>query len=807
MSGDYSVTFERIGLDAGRFFVDNLTVWAAVPQRKESIMGKIPQDYIERVYAGWIGKVIGVRFGAPIEGWSSEDIRKKYGVLETYIDDGAKLFAADDDTNGPLAMLMALRDFTHTQEITAREMGETLLNYAPYEHGFFWWGGYGMSTEHTAFINLWDGIEAPYSGSIAHNGAAVAEQIGGQIFIDTWGLIAPGDPELAADYARKAACVTHDGNGIYGGVFVAAAIALAFAETDIRRVIEKALEQIPVDCEYRRMSDAVIKFFDEDEAKDWESALRYIQANWGYDRYPGACHIIPNAAVMVMSMLYGGGDYSRTICICNMSGWDTDCNVGNVGTILGVLVGLDGIAWHWRTKTGDAFALSTVLGSRNYLDAAWCAEFIALLGYKIAGEEIPEQWQPFLKAAGFHLHFEFPGSVQGMTVYREEEEEDEEVETAESSADSSTAPKATATTPSADLAKPVKTTVGFTLMQTDSDAATGTGSLLITTPEMGAGEQFFIAKKTHFRPEDFNDSRYDPSFSPLIYPGQTIRVRVKNLSCAPCIARLYVCDANHALTGDDSATDIATDTRDANGATRHFGAPARIENTWQELTFTIPGDTPACIDELGIAVEICDPDTYRLLIDDLVVDGTARYKINFTREKNEKWTFFHTEVSQFSYLRGLWRVEADTLTGTGPAFAEAYTGNAEWSAIDFAATVTPLFLGAPDQPERGHVGIGFRIQGARRSYAATLGDGKISLLKKVNGVFETLTAAPYNYILNEPVRLHVHAEGAAITLSVDGQETLTFTDANNPYLQGCIGAILRDGARASFKDWVICATA
>ena len=87
------------------------------------------------------------------------------------------------------------------------------MNYAPFEHGFFWWGGYGVSTEHTAYLNLRNGIKAPRSGSVEQNGAAVAEQIGGQIFIDTWGLVAPGNPELAAKYAAQAASATHGGNG------------------------------------------------------------------------------------------------------------------------------------------------------------------------------------------------------------------------------------------------------------------------------------------------------------------------------------------------------------------------------------------------------------------------------------------------------------------------------------------------------------------------------------------------------------------------------------------------------------------
>lgn len=108
-----------------------------------------------------------------------------------------------------LFFLRGLEDSGHYKDegkdFCAQDVADALLNYAPYEHGFFWWGGYGISTEHTAYLNLRNGIPAPRSGSIEQNGAATAEQIGGQIFIDTWGLVAPGKTDLAARLAREAA--------------------------------------------------------------------------------------------------------------------------------------------------------------------------------------------------------------------------------------------------------------------------------------------------------------------------------------------------------------------------------------------------------------------------------------------------------------------------------------------------------------------------------------------------------------------------------------------------------------------------
>ena len=61
-----------------------------------------------------------------------------------------QLFAADDDSNGPIFFVRALEDKEPEKPLEASDVADALLNYAPYEHGFFWWGGYGTSNEHTA---------------------------------------------------------------------------------------------------------------------------------------------------------------------------------------------------------------------------------------------------------------------------------------------------------------------------------------------------------------------------------------------------------------------------------------------------------------------------------------------------------------------------------------------------------------------------------------------------------------------------------------------------------------------------------
>src|SRR5262245_16514188 len=202
-----------------------------------------PPDYVERVYAGVLGKLIGVYLGRPFEGWTYERIMAELGEIHGYVHErlGAPLVVTDDDISGTFTFLRALPDHGNDPALTPAQIGETWLNYIIERRSILWWGGMGNSTEHTAFLRLKHGIPAPESGSIGRNGRVVAEQIGAQIFIDGWAMVAPGDPERAADLARRAASVSHDGEAIYGAQALAAMEALAFVEPRIPALLDAAL--------------------------------------------------------------------------------------------------------------------------------------------------------------------------------------------------------------------------------------------------------------------------------------------------------------------------------------------------------------------------------------------------------------------------------------------------------------------------------------------------------------------------------------------------------------------------------------
>ena len=73
------------------------------------------------------------------------------------------------------------------------------------------------------------------------------------------GMIAPGDARLAAELAWRDGCISHVNNGILGEIFNAVMVSLAYVETDIRTVLEKAMSIIPKDSEYFHVIDFAYK--------------------------------------------------------------------------------------------------------------------------------------------------------------------------------------------------------------------------------------------------------------------------------------------------------------------------------------------------------------------------------------------------------------------------------------------------------------------------------------------------------------------------------------------------------------------
>lgn len=362
------------------------------------------QNYEKSVYAGILGKMIGVYAGRPVEGWTYDHIRERFDQIKTYVNDrvGMPLHVPDDDLSGTFAFLRCLEDFG--PEAQAADFGETWLNYLIENRTVFWWGGMGRSTEHTAYLRLKAGISAPQSGSIATNGAAIAEQIGALIFIDGYAMICPNDPVRAMAYARQAASVSHDGLAVELACFWCALESLAFAERNLDTLLDRALA-FPWSERLHRLVDDVRAYCRQEQ--DWRVVRDWLDEAYGYHLYPGNCHVVPNFALMLASVLLGGDSFSKALEIVISSGWDTDCNAGNICCFNAIRLGLEALDSHWRDPCHDRFYVISSLGCRCTADAATETARILAIHNRIYGMPQAKRQMRY----SFHL----PGSTQGFS--------------------------------------------------------------------------------------------------------------------------------------------------------------------------------------------------------------------------------------------------------------------------------------------------------------------------------------------------------------------------------------------------------
>ncbi len=372
----------------------------------------LPSDYAERVYAGVLGKIIGVYLGRPFEGWTYDRIMAELGDITYYVHDrlGVPLVVTDDDLSGTFTFVRALSDYGYSRDLTPAQIGQTWLNYLIERRTILWWGGVGNSSEHTVYMNLKHGMQAPACGSRATNGKIMSEQVGAQIFIDGWGMVAPGDMELAADLARRAASVSHDGEAIYGAQIIAAMEAQAFVESDLRKLLDMAVALIPSDSVIYRMIADIREWHARDG--DWRTTRERIVAKYGYDKFGGGCHMVPNHALIILSLLYGDDDFQKSLMIVNTMGGIPTATQETSGCLLGIKNGLHGMdaGPDWRGPVADRLYVAAADGGRVVTDAVTETYHLVTAGRILAGEDAD---QP---KGGARFHFSLPGSVQGFQV-------------------------------------------------------------------------------------------------------------------------------------------------------------------------------------------------------------------------------------------------------------------------------------------------------------------------------------------------------------------------------------------------------
>ncbi len=333
-------------------------------------MKEITTDiYYNKVYGSWLGRVAGDFVGAPLELRPIKTIQRRYGEI-SYYPKKINLNYVNDDEMYEIIALISLEKYG--LDLTAKDIALEWVNLLKYDRAVF-------TAEKVALNNIREGIYPPKSGT--HNNPYF-DFIGAQMRADIWGQIAPGCPEIARHYSVKDGSISHAWIGIEGEVFVAILISNAFFENNIRENINQALTFLP-DERVSLYSQTVKKAINlyEQNPDDFRKAREIlINEHWRkikedlINREPTSeskravilkgmeskVHVLPNIGIIVLSLLYGAQDkedpFGRSICVAAMMGYDTDCNCGNIGAILGAQKGENNIPSKWKDPLQDTFS-------------------------------------------------------------------------------------------------------------------------------------------------------------------------------------------------------------------------------------------------------------------------------------------------------------------------------------------------------------------------------------------------------------------------------------------------------------------
>lgn len=319
----------------------------------------------DHILGAWLGRCAGCLLGKPIEGVRTPKLwalLERAGLREIpdYLwrlpglsdedykglgFDGLlrwgrhiKHMPEDDDTNYTVAGMALVK--AKGIGFTPADMADFWMRNIPILHT--------CTAERVAYRNFVNNIEPPRSAVVRN---PYREWIGAQIRADFFGYVALGKPDLAAELAWRDACISHVKNGIYGEMWVAAMLAAAMGETDAHQLIEIGLSEIPETSRFAEAVCEVARWHTTGTA--YHEAVQDIHHRWDENNRHDWCHTISNAQIVALGLLYGEGDFEKSITRAVYPCFDTDCNGATVGSIMGMMLGAKALPSKWTGVMND----------------------------------------------------------------------------------------------------------------------------------------------------------------------------------------------------------------------------------------------------------------------------------------------------------------------------------------------------------------------------------------------------------------------------------------------------------------------
>lgn len=320
---------------------------AAHGQKKVTLSKAVLQDKIK---GGWAGQVVGVTYGGPTEFQFQGSMVNAYQPIPWY--DG---YIKHVMLNNPGLYDDLYMDLTFVDVFEREGLDAPVASHASaYANaGYMLW-----HANQAGRYNILHGIAPPQSGHWLNN--PHADDIDFQIESDFSGLMSPGMPNTAAAIGDPIGHIMNYGDGWYGGVYVGAMYSLAFISSDINYIVTEGLKSIPSQSTFHQCISDVIRWHHQ-YPNDWKLAWFELQKKWTDETGcpDGVFHAFNidakiNAAYVVLGLLYGQGDFSKTLDVAVHAGQDSDCNPSTAAGILGTMVGYDKIPSHWKTGLNEA---------------------------------------------------------------------------------------------------------------------------------------------------------------------------------------------------------------------------------------------------------------------------------------------------------------------------------------------------------------------------------------------------------------------------------------------------------------------